>query len=95
MTQDRHLPKFLRDFHDQKKVFQACNERIYGSSYSAVNWIAGHVYVIDCFLKFMALHGYALKKVRSDGEDIAQSIQQLEDAKLAVFKQIAANQGKQ
>ncbi len=61
----RYLPKFLRDFHDQKDLFKAIHETINveGHSYAKdVSWVAGQCYTIDIFLWFMAKHGYVLRK---------------------------------
>jgi hypothetical protein len=71
-----HLPRCLRDFHDQKEVFKAIDntmgmrvpvsgvvDRRSGAPY-ALDWITAHCYVIDKFLQFMAAHGYTLQRSR-------------------------------
>lgn len=61
----KYLPRFLRDFHDQKDAFKAMHsivdveEHEYAKS---IGWIAGQCYVIDIFLWHMARHGYVLRK---------------------------------
>ena len=65
-----HLPKFMRDFHDQKDLFKTIHEtfEIKPGSGKDVPWATGMEYVIDVFLWFMALHGYALQRTRKRGE---------------------------
>lgn len=63
-----HLPRFLRDFHDQKDLFKAMHEIIdVQSNHIArgVDWVTGQVYVIDVFLWFMARRGYTLQRSRA------------------------------
>lgn len=66
----KHLPAFLRDFHDQKDVFKAIQWwRNKGhTTKQNIDWMAGHIYVIDTFLRFMAYHGYTLQKSRATVE---------------------------
>lgn len=58
------LPRFMRDFHDQKDLFKAI-QQIWPKQ--EISWRDGHIYTIDSFLKFMALHGYTLQKTRATG----------------------------
>jgi hypothetical protein len=80
----KHLPAFMRDFHDQKDVFKTMH-RMYQPKaddiIKAPTWIEGHTYVIDWFLWFMAYHGYTLQKSRAalPFEDIHASIKKHED----------------
>lgn len=61
----RHLPRFFRDFHDQKDVFKAIEARMGRAPQPyEVSWVNGQVYVIDTFLRFMAMHGYTLQRTR-------------------------------
>jgi hypothetical protein len=73
-----YLPEPLKDFHDQKRVFKRIDELLqtrvaeykrensgFEPPESAVSWVAGHIYVIDLFLWFMAQHGWTLQRVRS------------------------------
>ncbi len=64
-----HLPKFLRDFHDQKDFFKSMHYLCEGSEGSdeKPNWVEGHIYTIDWFLWFMASRGYTLQKCRKKG----------------------------
>lgn len=61
----KHLPHFMRDFHNQKDLFKAMTVYFDNSDECPVNWRDGHVYTIDWFLWFMATHGYTLQKNRS------------------------------
>jgi hypothetical protein len=61
-----YLPDFMRDFHDQKDLFKTMhslyrdNER----AHEMPHWCAGHEYVVDWFLWYMASRGYTLQKSR-------------------------------
>lgn len=61
-----YLPKFLRDFHDQKDFFKFMHSvyRDNDPKGEMPNWATGHIYVIDWFLWFMATRGYTLQKSR-------------------------------
>lgn len=64
----KHLPPCLRDFHDQKDVFKSVHyimSKKNPKTAEETDWIKGHCYTIDMFLKFMALHGYELRKSKS------------------------------
>jgi hypothetical protein len=64
----RYLPAPLRDFHDQKEVFQAIDETIRHDPSSLIKrptWIEAQCYVIDVFLWYMARRGYTLQKTRA------------------------------
>lgn len=80
-----HLPPPLRDFHDQKDLFQAMHEIIdvQGNDIArTVSWVTGQVYVIDVFLWFMARRGYTLQRSRARlpfrdlHEDVAEAKEQ-------------------
>jgi hypothetical protein len=67
LNSGKHLPDFLRDFHDQKLFFKRLDEinQNRKDKYTEnVNWISGQCYTIDVFLWFMAAHGYTLQKSR-------------------------------
>jgi len=66
-----YLPKPLRDFHDQKQVFQTIHERIKEEPNALIkrpSWVEGKCYVIDTFLWFMARRGWTLQRTRRNGE---------------------------
>jgi hypothetical protein len=62
----KHLPDFMRDFHDQKDLFKSMHffYRDMEPIQDAPNWVDGHTYVIDYFLWYMASRGYTLQKCR-------------------------------
>ena len=64
-----YLPVFMRDFHDQKDVFKFLDHRFRRNKPETrirriPSWVEANIYVIDCFLWFMALWGYTLQKSR-------------------------------
>ena len=67
----QHLPKGLRDFHDQKDFFKSMHilhQNNEGAEKNP-NWVQGHIYIIDFFLWFMASRGYTLQKTRKKNVD--------------------------
>lgn len=79
-----HLPKFFRDFHDQKALMGAMHyftRKEECKELEAINLVNGHVYIVDVFLHFMARHGYTLQKTRKNlpFEDIEENISQYLD----------------
>jgi len=82
----KHLPSWLRDFHDQKDVFKACEETL-GKPQDGITWVDGHVYTIDRFLRFMALHGYTLRRTRADAVQIADTVADCKKRRDAAFMQ--------
>lgn len=67
----KHLPEFMRDFHDQKDLFKAISQYLeIDDDHPAknVSWVTAHCYTIDVFLWFMAQHGYTLQKSKSNLE---------------------------
>ena len=61
---EKHLPHFLRDFHDQKDFFKTFHKWAAKDKHYGISWSQAHIYAIDCFLKMMAYHGYTLQKTR-------------------------------
>lgn len=85
-----YLPEFLRDFHAQKDVFKWIGRQIEGRDTEhrkSPTWAEAHIYTIDVFLWFMALHGYTLQRsrVRVDFEDLHEKIKALKDHDAALF----------
>lgn len=81
LKKGKYLPRFLRDFHDQKEVFKfmdmvmqrykakSIQNRMWSPTYE-VNWIAAQCYVIDIFLYVMAKHGWTLQRTRQNVADL-------------------------
>lgn len=67
MKNGKHLPKFMRDFHDQKDLFKCIGGCDDESPNRSISWVQGHIYAIDFFLWFMAAHGYTLQKTGAKG----------------------------
>jgi len=65
----KHLPHFMRDFHDQKDIFKAMTDYFDNSADMPVSWRDGHEFTIDWFLWFMAAHGYTLQKTAAKCEN--------------------------
>jgi hypothetical protein len=83
-----HLPKFMRDFHDQKDLFKTIQETF--SNEPPVDWVSGQVYVVDWFLWFMALHGYTLQRTRKRAEfrDIDERIADANKRRRSAFSEM-------
>lgn len=79
LSEGRHLPPFMRDFHAQKAIFKDIgliltkakqededNERVLDTYIlKDLNWINLHVGCIDFFLWYMAMRGYTLQRNRA------------------------------
>jgi hypothetical protein len=63
----KHLPEFMRDFHDQKDLFKAIHHTYAKDDPEAKmpDWRQAHCYTVDWFLWFMGLRGYTLQKSRA------------------------------
>ena len=83
----KHLPVFMRDFHDQKDLFKSMLNYFDNSREMPVNWVDGHVFTIDWFLWFMAAHGYTLQKTRVKACDFHKI-----DETIKAAKQVRSNQ---
>lgn len=91
MSSLAYLPAWFRDHHDQKEVFKWIWRRVEkqradsnGFNHTALkslDWISAHIFVIDFFLWFMALHGYTLQPARQSFEfnDWQTSIREMKD----------------
>ena len=81
VAEGKHLPDFMRDFHDQKDLFKTIHRR-YQERTDGANWVQAHCYTIDFFLWFMAQHGYTLQRSRArlPFDDIHTTIQAYREA---------------
>lgn len=99
MRSGKYLPPVLRDFHDQKRIFQIVAEMVDRRRQRAAtsfdrtlddlpNWIAAHIYVIDFFLWFMALRGWTLQRSKRPFEffDLDKDLAALDERKAEAFK---------
>lgn len=88
----KYLPRVLRDFHDQKDLFKALHRttNLDGNEYvKDIDWVKGHIYVIDIFLWWMAKRGYTLQKSRykTNFRNLADDIKACNEARMQAFKQ--------
>jgi hypothetical protein len=73
LSDGKYLPKFMRDFHDQKRLFKLIHW-LYDPDMSkqkegiVPDWVKSQCYVIDWFLWFMASRGYTLQKNKTKTE---------------------------
>lgn len=95
----KHLPGILKDFHDQKDVFKAMHTLI-GEQSSEESplirrptWVEGQCYVIDCFLWFMARHGYTLQRSRANQnfDSLERNIELLQEYERQQFARMLEN----
>lgn len=101
-SEGKHLPAPLRDFHDQKEVFRTMHqmtgwndkddrEKFMNNTARDISCANGHIYTIDCFLWFMARHGYTLQRSRATGldfDDLHENVKLCEDARNKQFAQL-------
>jgi hypothetical protein len=97
----KHLPEILRDFHDQKDFFKAMHTLI-GEQSSEESplirrptWVEGQCYVIDCFLWFMARHGYTLQRSRASHnfDSLEKNIALVQEYERQQFARMLENSG--
>jgi hypothetical protein len=72
LNDGKHLPDFLKDFHDQKDIFKFLHSyfnKPSGIGFNMPTWVDGQIYTIDHFLFFMGAMGYTLQKSRSKQVD--------------------------
>ena len=86
----KHLPPFMRDFHDAKELFKSIDQYIVcedGHPANQVNWIQAQCYTIDVFLWFMAQHGYTLQKNRTKlpFDDLPSLLKELKEERKQIF----------
>ena len=86
LAMDEHLPVFMRDFHDAKDLFKAIGGGVSPDN-TEISYVNGMCYVLDRFLRFMALHGYTLQKSRAPVQfkDIAQTMREWQEADVKAF----------
>ena len=93
-----YLPLFMRDFHDQKRIFKRIDEVIQAivreGPYQLPNWVSAHIYVVDYFLWFMARRGYTLQRSRKrvDFVNMEQDLSEFEKREIDVLRGIIAAQ---
>jgi hypothetical protein len=92
----KHLPEFLKDFHDQKDVFKTIHN-LYHKDDNPVpnNFRDNMIFTIDYFLWFMGQHGYKLQKDRTKNvefHDIQQTIDKYNGYRVSMLSKIISDQ---
>lgn len=85
--EQKNLPDFMKDFHDQKDLFKCIQDwaaRRETFKDLPNSWADNHVFVIDYFLWFMSIHGYKLQKIKSDIDfcDIHKTVSDFTDKRV-------------
>ena len=79
----------MRDFHAQKDVFKLIARMCPQDDKDPykVSWIAGHCFVVDRFLRVMALCGWTLQRTRAaeNFSDIEAEIARMKDEDAQAF----------
>ena len=75
----KYLPKFLRDFHDQKDLFKVMQvkfvEKQWDSKFEETPTFQQCQIITEFFLMFMAAHGYTLQKTKTKVECSFDNVQ--------------------
>lgn len=95
----KHLPEFLRDFHDQKDFFKTLHDRVTIEDHGIakdINFTQGHAYTVDCLLHFLARFGYTIQKSRAkqNFDDLNEVIKQNMDWRRDMFAQALSGSDK-
>ena len=95
--EQKHLPEFMRDFHNCKRLFRGISEHIVCEDdhpANAVNWRQAHCYTIDVFLWFMAKHGYTLQRsrARQSFDDLDALLDELDSDRKQIMAALFAQQ---
>jgi len=88
----KHLPLFLRDFHNQKDLFKTIWGRTNLSNFPKevqnLGWMNFHILIIDLFLWWMAKRGYTLQRSRQkvDFIDLRDDIDAYEEEEREAYR---------
>lgn len=61
----KHLPPFLKDFHDQKDFFKMVHSLYDHGDQCQPDWVKAHIYTIDWFLWYLGQRGWILQRSRA------------------------------
>jgi len=94
-----YLPEPLKDFHDQKRVFQRLDEMVGRRDWpnGSPDWMTCQLFTIDVFLWFMASHGYTLQKSRLPHDrrppfcDLGTTMEDYERRRMDAFAEMLKN----
>jgi len=94
---ERHIPDFIKDFHDAKDFFKLLYEWQCGGEkireLECHTWVSQHIYTMDIFLRFCALFGYRLEKIRSPKMDVCDLSKSIADYNDRISRNFAAALG--
>ncbi len=90
IRKSKHLPSFLRDFHDQKDLFKTMGGLETKPPYPEITWMTVHISTIDKFLWWMAFHGYTMQKCRAKlpFQDLHEAKDARKEKEFAMFKKV-------
>lgn len=96
--EQKHLPEFMRDFHNCKQLFKGIEDFIVledDHPAREVNWRQAHCYTIDVFLWFMARHGWTLQRSRArlEFESLQELLDQLDSERRQAFADAMLKRG--
>ena len=91
LNSGEYLPRFMRDFHDQKDIFKTMHNTIHNADDNG-NPRDGHIYVVDTFLWYMARCGYTLQRSRKDVpfKELQEDIDRYKDEVKNTFQSIVS-----
>lgn len=89
----KHLPDFLKDFHDQKDFFKflfESTEFSQDSNFKNLNFMQAQIFTIDLLLWRLASYGYTLQKNRShqNFNDLDSDIELYKKKRIEQFNQL-------
>ena len=95
-SEGKHLPDFLKDFHDQKEFFKFLHEFTTIEDHDVVkdiNWVEGHCYTIDILLHVLSRFGYTIQHSRShqNFDDLEKMMNLYKENRNAKFTAILNN----
>lgn len=88
IDEQKHLPAFMRDFHDQKDLFKTMGGLNHDPPHPNHTWMDIHICTVDKFLWWMAFHGYTMQKCRTKMpfQDFSEAVTDRENKETEVFR---------
>ncbi len=95
----KHLPKFLRDFHEQKEFFKFLHEFNDPKNIEMIkdiDWVKGQIYFFDICLWTLARYGWTLQKSSSKQsfEDLDVIMREFTEKRNEMFSKILLDKKK-
>ena len=93
----KHLPDFLKDFHDQKDFFRFLHEFTRPDEHEMIkniNFTQSHAYTMDILLWSLSRFGWTLQRNRSNQnfDDLEEFVQVFKDKRNENWKNILLSQ---